>query len=219
MARVDLHSHTMYSPDSRMRFDQIADACERAGITVLATTDHNTVDGAIAFQRWCRDHDRSLEIIVGEEVMTPKGEVIGLYLNETIPKGTPLLDAIDMIRDQGGLFLLEHPFDPMRHGLDEISHTLEPDIIEVFNARTRLRRSNEKALALAQEKGTPQVACSDAHSPGEFGSAYTDTPDFDAADPQALLAALRNGVHHTTTSPPWVSVHSVLAKALHKLGL
>lgn len=219
MARVDLHSHTHYSPDCRMAFPTVADAAEAAGITVLATTDHHTADGALAFQKWCRENARSLEIIVGQEVMTTDGEVIGLYLNETIPRDLSALEAIDRIRDQGGLFLLEHPFDPLRHGLDELSWKVDPDIVETFNARTRLKGANERAAALAEEKGVPRCACSDAHSPGEFGAAYTDTPDFDPAEPKELLRALEAGTLHESTSPWSVSFHSLWSKALHRVGL
>lgn len=217
--RVDLHSHTHFSPDSRMRFDEIARRCEMVGIDVLATTDHHTADGAIAFRDWLERNDRDLELIVGEEVMTPDGEIIGLYLEESIPSPIELDDAIAAIRDQGGLVLLQHPFDPMRHGLEDKSYEIEPDIVEVFNARTRFDGANEKARALGDELGEPMVACSDAHTLGEFGSAYTEVPDFDASDPDALLAALEEGTPVGETSPLWVSVHSTVAKALHKLGL
>lgn len=219
MPRVDLHSHTFYSPDSRMRFGDIAQACQAAGIDVVATTDHHTADGALAFQAWAAENAPELEVIVGEEVMTDQGEVIGLYLQETIPSPCTLGEALDAIRDQGGLFLLEHPFDPLRHGLDEVSWEVEPDIIEVFNARTRLKGANAKAAELAQAKGAPVCACSDAHSPGEFGAAYTEVPAFDPQDPSSLLEALAAGRMHQTTSPVWVSVHSTLAKLLDKVGL
>lgn len=218
MPRLDLHSHTFYSPDSRMRFEDIAERCREVGIDVIATTDHHTAEGALAFQRWADKHADHLDVIVGEEIMTDQGEVIGLYLTETIESPCRLTEALDAIRAQGGLFLLEHPFDPMRHGLDGKSWEVEPDIIETFNARTRLKGANAKAAELARAKKTPTCACSDAHTLGEFGSAYTDVPDFDIESPKELLAALEEGIQHETTSPIWVSVHSTLAKGLHKLG-
>lgn len=216
--RIDLHSHTQFSPDSRMRFPDIARACEIKGIDVLATTDHHTADGAIAFRDWIDRHDRDLHVIVGEEVMTHDGEIIGLYLEENIPSPIELDAAIEAIRDQDGLVLLQHPFDPLRHGLDERSWEIEPDIVEVFNARTRLDGANEKALALAEERGLPQVACSDAHTVGELGNAYTEVPTVDPSDPDALLAAIEEGTPVGQRSPAWVSVHSTAAKVLDKLG-
>jgi hypothetical protein len=210
--RLDLHSHTYYSPDSRLTFEQIRRACERAAIGVLATTDHDTADGAIALKKWARENAPELRIIVGEEILTDVGEVIGLYLNETIPAKLDVHETIDRIHAQGGLFLLEHPFDPIRHGLDEVSWDVEPDIVEIFNARARLHSSNLKAVAYAEKKGSPKCACSDAHHQSEFGSAYTETPEFDHEQPTELIRALRAGTWTGKKSPAWVSVYSTVAK-------
>lgn len=217
--RIDLHSHTQFSPDSRMGFADIARTCEIEGIDVLATTDHHTADGAFAFQDWIDRHDRDLHVIAGEEVMTPDGEIIGLYLEEEIPSPCPLDEAIDAIRDQGGLVLLQHPFDPLRHGLEERSWDIEPDIVEVFNARTRFDGANRRAREMATERGLPMVACSDAHTLGEFGNAYTEVPEIDPSDPAALLEAIEQGEPVGQRSPAWVSVHSTAARMLDKLGL
>ncbi|PSG97698.1 histidinol-phosphatase [Thermoplasmatales archaeon SW_10_69_26] len=219
MPHVDLHSHSRFSPDCRMDFETIADACELAGIDVLATTDHDTAEGALAFHDWIADHDRELDVIVGEELSTPDGEIIGLYLEETIESPCPLEEAIEQIRAQGGLVLLEHPFDPMREGLEGKAWEIDPDIVEVFNARTRLEGANRKAREFAEERELVTCACSDAHTSNEFGSAFTLTPDFDASDPDQLVEALAEGTHECSTSPVWVSVQSTFARALHKIGL
>lgn len=219
MPHVDLHSHTRFSTDSRMGFEQIADACELAGIDVLATTDHDTAEGALAFADWVDEHDRDLHVIVGQELSTPDGEIIGLYLDETIDSPCPLEEAIEAIRAQDGLVLLQHPFDPMRSGLEERADDVDPDIVEAFNARTRIGDANEKARAFAEERGLPMCACSDAHTLNEFGSAYTATPEFDPDEPDELLAALEDGTIHCTTSPVWVSFHSTVATIMDKLGL
>lgn len=218
MPRVDLHSHTRFSPDSRMGFRDIADTCSMAGIDVLATTDHHTAEGAIEFRAWTEENDHELDVIVGEEILTDAGEIIGLFLEETIESPSPLEEAIQAIHDQGGLFLLQHPFDPLRKGLDDRAWDVQPDIVEVFNARTRLNRANEKARQMAEERELPMVACSDAHTLGEFGAAYTEVPEFDPTDPQALVEVLDEGHLVGATSPVWVSVHSTLTKAIKKLG-
>lgn len=218
MPRVDLHSHTRFSPDSRMGLEDIVRTCEMAGIDVLATTDHHTAEGALKLQAWTKEHDTDLEVIVGEEIMTGAGEIIGLYLQESIESPCSLGEAVDAIRDQDGLFLLQHPFDPIRNGLGEKAWDTTPDIVEVFNARTRLDSANRKAREFAEERGLPMVSCSDAHTLGEFGSAYTEVPTFDASDPGALLGAIDEGRMVGNTSPVWVSVHSMLAKGLRKLG-
>lgn len=219
MPRIDLHSHTRFSPDSRMGFEDIARTCELARIDVLATTDHHTAEGALKFKAWTEENETDVELIVGEEIMTDAGEIIGLYLQESIKSPCSLGEAIDAIQDQDGLFLLQHPFDPMRKGLGERSWEVTPDIVEVFNARTRLNGANRDARELAEEKGLPMVACSDAHTLGEFGGAYTEVPAFDASDPSALLDAVQEGRLVGNTSPVWVSVHSMVTKGLRKLGL
>lgn len=217
--RVDLHSHTRFSPDCRMDFEDVADACERVGLDVLASTDHDTAEGALAFADWLDDHDRELALIVGQELSTPEGEIIGLYLEEPIDSPCRLDEAVTRIREQDGLVLLQHPYDPMRSGLAEAAADLDPDIVEVFNARTRVSTANDQARAFAEERGLPTVACSDAHTLNEFGAAYTSTPGFDPGDPQQLLDALERGDHHCTTSPVWVSVHSTMARVMNRIGL
>jgi predicted metal-dependent phosphoesterase TrpH len=219
MPHVDLHSHTRFSPDCRMGFEAIADACELAGIDVLATTDHDTAEGALAFADWLAERDRDLDLIVGQECSTPDGEIIGLYLEEPIDSPCPLDEAVEAIRAQGGLVLLQHPYDPMRSGLGDKAIEADPDIVEVFNARTRLDGANEEAQAFADEHGLPSCACSDAHTLDELGAAYTATPGFDPQDPQQLLDALEQGTPHGTTSPIWVSVQSTLARLAGKIGL
>lgn len=217
--RVDLHSHTRFSPDSRMDFPGIAEACREAGIDVLATTDHNTAEGALKFHAWAEANTEGFHVIPGEEIMTPDGEIIGLYLEETIPKGMPLEETIEAIRDQDGLVLLQHPFDPYRHGLGKRSWDITPDLVEVHNARTRRGKANAKARAYAEERGLPMVACSDAHTLAEFGVSYTETPGFDPWDPGALVEAVEAGSVVEETSSVWVNVRSQFTKLLHKVGL
>lgn len=216
--RVDLHCHTHHSPDSRTGFDALAGACLKAGIGVLAVTDHDTVEGGLAFRDHCRERGLPLQVIPGEEVWTPEGEVIGLYLDATIPRLTPLDEAVSAIRDQGGLVLVEHPFDTWRHGLGERARTVDADIVETFNARTVRDGANAKARRLAAERGLPACACSDAHTPDEVGVAYTEVPPFDAGDPDALLSALAEGRTVEGRSSPWARVRSSWAKVLDRVG-
>lgn len=202
-----------------MSFEIIADACELAGIDVLATTDHDTAEGALAFHDWVAEQERDLHVIVGQEISTPEGEIIGLYLEETIPSPCPLDEATEAIGSQDGLVLLQHPFDPLREGLADAAWRIDPDIVEIFNARTRFNGANDKARDYAEARDLPTCACSDAHTPNEFGAAFTATPPFDPSRPDELLAALRDGEHRCATSPLWVSVHSTLAKLMDKVGL
>ena len=116
--RVDMHSHTMWSGDSTTTPDEIAAAVVEAGIDVLCITDHNAIKGAVELvdRLPCR-------VIVGEELRTHAGEIIGLFLNERIPIGVQPDEAARAIRDQGGLVYIPHPFDPMRRNLAEAALT------------------------------------------------------------------------------------------------
>lgn len=202
--RVDLHSHTMWSGDSTTTPDEVADAVTEAGIDVLCITDHNTIRGAtdLASQLPCR-------VIVGEELRTHAGEIIGLFLTERIPIGTPPAEAAQVIRGQGGIVYIPHPFDPMRRNmaepaLRELAHAGLIDAVEVLNAKTSLRSLNERAAAFAAEFGLAAGAGSDAHVPLALGSAYVEMPDFDG--PADFLAKLREGHivgHHWDQHRPW----------------
>jgi predicted metal-dependent phosphoesterase TrpH len=202
--RVDMHSHTMYSGDSTTTLDEIEEAVVACGIDVLCVTDHNAIKGAqeLAARLPCR-------VIVGEELRTHAGEIIGLFLRERIPFGTPPREAAEAIRAQGGVVYVPHPFDPMRRNMAEeplrelISAGLV-DAVEVFNAKTSLPSLNAKAAALAAEFDLACGAGSDAHVPDALGAAFVEMPDFDG--PADFLAKLREGRivgHHWDKPRPW----------------
>lgn len=202
--RVDLHSHTMWSGDSTTTPDEIEHAVVEAGIDVLCITDHNAIKGAaeLAERLPCR-------VVVGEELRTHAGELIGLFLTERIPFGTPPAEAARMIRDQGGVVYVPHPFDPMRRNLAEaaldalVAERLV-DAIEVVNAKTSLSSLNRRAAEYAALHDLVPGAGSDAHVPLALGAAYVEMPDFDG--PADFLDKLRLGRpvgHHWDEPRPW----------------
>jgi predicted metal-dependent phosphoesterase TrpH len=204
--RVDLHSHTMWSGDSTTTPDELGRAVEETAIDVLCITDHNAIKGAqdLAAQLACR-------VVVGEELRTHAGEIIGLFLTEHIPFGVDARAAAELIRRQGGVVYVPHPFDPMRRNLAESSlRELTSgglvDAIEIFNAKTSLSHLNERAAAFATEVGLPGGAGSDAHVPEAIGAGYVEMPDFDG--PREFLASLRQAVvvgHHYDAPRVWRS--------------
>ncbi len=167
--RVDLHSHTMWSGDSTTTPDELAEAVVASGIDVLCITDHNAVKGAqeLATSLPCR-------VVIGEELRTHAGELIGLFLTERVPFGVQPAEAARLIRDQGGLVYVPHPFDPMRRNLAEpallaLTEAGLIDAVEAFNAKTSLAHLNERAAAFAREHGLAAGAGSDAHVPDALG--------------------------------------------------
>ncbi len=202
--RVDLHSHTMWSGDSTTTPDEVEAAVVAAGLDVVCITDHHAVKGAfeLAERLPCR-------VVVGEELRTHHGEIIGLFLTERIPFGTPPAEAARAIRDQGGVVYVPHPFDPMRRNLtepalDALVAAGLVDAIEVINAKTSLASLNRRAAEFAARHGLAAGAGSDAHVPLALGSAYVEMPDFDGpTDFLAKLALGRPVGHHWDEARPW----------------
>lgn len=202
--RVDLHSHTMWSGDSTTTPDELEQAVIDTGIDVLCLTDHNAIKGAVELS------DRlPCRVVVGEELRTHAGEIIGLFLRERVPFGLTPADAAREIRDQGGLVYVPHPFDPMRRNLAEaaldalVAEGLV-DAIEVRNAKTSLESLNRRAAEYAAAHGLLAGAGSDAHVPLAIGAAYVEMPDFDG--PGSFLESLSSARvvgHHWDQPRPW----------------
>lgn len=202
--RVDLHAHTMWSGDSTTTPEELEQAVIESGIDVVCITDHNAIKGAVELvdRLPCR-------VIVGEELRTHAGEIIGLFLGERVPFGLTPADAAREIRGQGGVVYVPHPFDPMRRNLAEAA--LEAlvderlvDVIEVRNAKTSLESLNRRAQEFADERGLLAGAGSDAHVPSALGAAYVEMPDFDGpCEFLASLASARVVGHHWDEPRPW----------------
>jgi predicted metal-dependent phosphoesterase TrpH len=188
-AFVDLHCHTRGSFDCLSDPIAVVRAAAARGLTHLAITDHEQIDAAL------RARDAAppeLTVIIGEEVRTADGDLIALFLERAVPPGLPALDTIALVREQGGLAGIPHPFDRLRGSLLRSqaleSIAAEVDWIEVHNARI-VGGGNERALAFAREHDLPGVAVSDAHSLLEVSVAYTVMVG-DPSTPAGLLDAL-----------------------------
>ncbi len=189
MLRADFHIHTEYSMDCNTSLEKIIKRCEEVGINCVTIADHGVIEGAVEMQRRA-----SFRVIVAEEILTPDGEIIGMFLKEEIPGYLPVSETIARIKDQGGLVCIPHPFDVIRSSAlgDRVIEEIvgEIDIIEVFNARNPLPHSSAKARAFAGEHGLAMSAGSDAHTPNEIGNAWVEMPEFTGRDDflQALAA-------------------------------
>jgi len=190
-ARVDLHCHTSAS------FDSVADPVAlmaravASGLTHLAITDHDTIDGAL---RAAACAPAGLRILVGSEVLTQEGDLVFVFLDEPMPTGLTARDAIAVGRERGALVGIPHPFDTTRRSIlldpDQESLVAEVDWIEVWNGRVPRGSANVKAAALARRHQVPAVGASDAHTLLEVGSVHT-TMTGDPSTAVGLLAALR----------------------------
>src|SRR6266567_783047 len=186
--RMDCHLHTVASGDAVLTLDQLADRAEQESLDVVCITDHNEISAAVA----AAGQDLGVRIIIGEEIRTPDGDIIGLFLTERVPYVLPVAEVVARIRAQGGLVYAPHPFDQARSSLGRVLPGLcaagAVDIVEVFNAKTATREPNDRAAALAAAYELPGGAGSDAHDPPGVGAAYLEMPDFDG--PTGFLAAL-----------------------------
>jgi len=172
---LDLHIHTRYSFDSAMKPAKIIDIAKARGLSGVAITDHNTVEGALETQKIAPP---DFVVIIGEEIGTKAGDIIGLFLKEEITDDDPL-DVIAKIKSQGGIAILAHPFVQHLSIEDKVAKKL--DACEGFNARhTRCKkfegRCEKRITEFANHYHLPLVAGSDAHFYGEIGNARTKIP-------------------------------------------
>ena len=181
MIKADLHVHTCYSIDCLTPLEQIVERCLELGINCIAVADHNTIAGALKLREIA-----PFKVIVAEEVLTPVGEIMGLFLSEEVSRGLSPQETISRIRSQGGLVAIPHPFGRSlpwnANPLTSAEVLSQVDIIETFNSRTPFSNSNARAWKLAKEQGKAGSAGSDAHTLGEIGRAYVEMPEFDGPD-------------------------------------
>lgn len=188
-AFIDLHCHTRASFDCLSDPAEVVRLAAERGLTHIAITDHDRIDGALAARATA---PAGLTVIVGEEVKTSDGDLICVFLDRAIPPGLTAIQTIAAARAQGGLVGIPHPFDSFRGSMARSDALVEiaplVDWIEGHNARL-VGKGNEQAIAFALDHGRPIVAVSDAHSLMEVGVAYTAL-DGDPSTPAGLLEAL-----------------------------
>jgi len=215
LLKADLHTHTYFSPDSITSPDKYVQTCLKRSINCVAVTDHGSIGGALAIEKLA-----SFRVIIGEEVESAEGEIIGLFLQEEVPAGLSPEETVQRIKGQGGLVCIPHPFDRFRaeHLAEAALMRILPqvDIIEALNARTILRRDNDHAARFAQEHGLAVSAGSDAHSTRELGRACVEMAEFEG--PREFLAALREGRIVGRLSSPLVHLGSRWAWLRRRLG-
>jgi predicted metal-dependent phosphoesterase TrpH len=212
--RTEFHTHTIHSKDSLTTREKLVETCRRKGIDRVVITDHNSIKGAL--RAYELDPAR---VIVGEEVMTTKGELLASFVTDEVPGGLSPQEALARLKDQDAFISVSHPFDRHRNGHWELPDLLEiinqVDAIETFNARCMLPKFNREAQAFAAQQGLPGTVGSDAHTVFEIGKATLMLPEFATAG--ELRQVIRQGQPLTSLSPPWIHLTSRYAVWYKKL--
>lgn len=214
MLKADLHIHTQFSMDCQTPLDKIIKRCQELNINCVAIADHGTAEGALRMETIA-----PFKVIVAEEILTTHGEIMGMFLKESIPSGITPQEAIKHIRAQDGLVNIPHPFETIRGSalkdamIDEIGNDI--DLIEVLNSRSPRPANTNKARAFAAKHGIPGTAGSDAHSIFEIGNAYIEIPDFNTKE--EFLKSVEDGKIYGKRSGIFVHLFSGWARVKTKL--
>jgi predicted metal-dependent phosphoesterase TrpH len=212
--KIEFHCHTNASKDSLTAPRELVDACRRKAIDRVVVTDHNTVAGARAAQALAPEL-----VIVGEEIMTNRGEILAAFVTEEIPAGLAPEETIRRLRDQEAFISVSHPFDVWRSGGWKEKDLLEivplVDAIEVYNSRCMLPRFNQAARRFAEEHDLAGTVGSDAHAAFELGQSLLLLESFEDAD--GLRRVIRQGIPKVRWSPPWVRFVSRFAYTYKKV--
>ncbi len=168
---MDLHTHSVDSPDGSLSVNDYRQMLKNKALDSIAVTDHNKIEMAVRLRK-----ELGEGIIVGEEIMTQEGEIIGLYLNSVIPSMLTAKETVQLIHRQGGLVYIPHPFETVRKGIT--LETLEiikdqVDIIEIHNGRAVLQNCSKQASEWAANNTIPAAASSDSHGPSGWGKTYS----------------------------------------------
>ena len=214
MISVEFHCHTHASKDSLTLPVDLISAARRKGIDRVVVTDHNSIVGA----REAQAIDPEL-IIVGEEIMTTKGEILAAFVREEIPAMLSPQDTIAILKEQGAFISISHPFDELRKGGWKENDLLEilpfVDAIEVYNSRCMFPRFNRRAELFAREHNIAGTVGSDAHAAFEVGRSLLLLDQF--TGPEGLRQVIRGAKMRVKWSPWWFHLTSRYASMKKKV--
>ena len=203
LGRADLHIHTLASDGTAGILEILAQVRELGWLDVVAITDHERIDAALAARAIARDDGLPFEVIVGEEITTRGGHLLGLFLESPIKPLRSLRETIARVHDQGGLAIPAHPLFPfpmcasartIRHLVDDPDPRYRPDALEAFNPTT-FGRPHIRVVAFAQELGLAAIGNSDAHAVAAIGQGFTTFPGHGAADLRVAIESRHTHWH------------------------
>lgn len=217
--RIETHVHTRYSQDSILSFRLLYLMCRLRRIEVIAITDHNTIKGAVNFKQYCERRRKGIDVIIGEEIMTSQGEIIGLFLTEEIPSGLTPEVTMRRIKDQGGIVYVPHPYDEKRHRtvmpLPVLERTiLLIDCIECYNGRNSSKAYRLKQTEVAERLSGIKVIGSDAHTFFEIGRNYMELENGCIIGPGDFLSKVQKSKFHEASCIMAAHKITKLAKAV-----
>ncbi|MFL5755575.1 MAG: PHP domain-containing protein [Chloroflexota bacterium] len=225
MGRADLHIHTVAS-DGVSSVVEILDAvAAREDLAVIAITDHERIDAAVAGRSIAHDRGLRTEIVVGEEISTRGGHLLGLFLEHPVKPLRSLRDTIAAVHDQGGIAIPAHPLVPyplcaqgwvLRRLLDDPDPRVHPDAVEAFNPTFFGRIARQRVVAFATEHGVAMIGSSDAHEVGQVGQGWTEFEGWTVDDLRSAIAT-RSTVPRGRFHPAGSQV-ATFARQLRKYG-
>ena len=211
--RVEFHVHTTTSACYCLTNEQILEKTKKNKTNYLIITDHNSIEGALRCRDFLEKSESKTKVIIGEEVATQDGEIIGFFLQNKIQKGMSAKETVEEILKQKGLVAIPHPFDRLRHKAinKNIEKVLEfRPLIEIFNARVIFPWENEKAKQFSEKHNLPVLVGSDAHLESELGNTFMEMEDF--SGPRDFLEKIKKADFHTKRNFPLNIVKSLIHK-------
>ena len=208
--RADLHVHTLASDGTSSVAEVLRFAEERTELDIVAISDHERIDAALAARAMAEDLGLRIRVVVGEEITTRGGHLLGLFLERPVPALRALRWSIEAIHDQGGIAIPAHPLVPhpmcaqgfmIRRLLASDDPAARPDAIETFNPTTFGRLRHSQVLRLAEELGMARVGSSDAHAAEQVGAGWTSFPGHSPEDLRAAIgdhSTMHHGSFHGT---------------------
>jgi len=208
--KIDFHVHTQYSIDGLNKPKELIAKSKKLGI-IPAITDHDSTEAHKFFKKGT--------FIPGEEITTDIGDLCALCINDLIPKKTPFLEALDKIKEQGGISYLPHGFDQIRCNIGNKfpNYAKKVDVIEIFNARCTDNKYNLDAKSFAKKNKKLMGAGSDSHFIFEFGNTHVEMPELDVNNSKQILKYLKNAKIHGKKAPIYVRGSTLMLKFLRKI--